>query len=144
MTYQKIKKLFVWSGMKKMIQLWCSQCTICQQAKSERIMYPGLLQPIPVPEGAWQIISMDFIEGLPSSNHYNCILVVVDKFSKFSHFIPLKHPFSAITVARQFMDTVFKLHGFPKAIITDRDKIFTSALWKELFRLAQVELRLTP
>jgi hypothetical protein len=139
-TYQKIKKLFMWIGMKKMIQQWCQNCPICQQAKSERVPYPGLLQPLPVPEGAWQLVSMDFIEGLPLSDHSNCIMVVVDKFSKYAHFIPLHHPFTALAVAHQFMDNVFKLHGFPQALITDRDRIFTSALWQELFKLAGVEL----
>lgn len=95
--------MFIWSGMKKMIAAWCSECAICQQAKSERVKYPGLLQPLEVPDGAWKIISMDFIEGLPQSHQANCIM----------------------------------------AIVTDRDKIFTSALWKELFHIAGVELRMT-
>lgn len=70
-TYNRIKKLFIWSGMKKMIAAWCSECAICQLAKSERVKYPGLLQPLEVPDGAWKIISMDFIEGLPQS-HQAC------------------------------------------------------------------------
>ena len=90
--------------------------------------YPGLLQPLPVPEFAWQVVSLDFIEGLPKSKHYNCILVVVDKFSKYSHFIALTHPFTAIQVAIQFMDHVFKLHGMPQVMVSDRDKIFTIAV----------------
>jgi hypothetical protein len=127
-TYNRINKLFIWSGMKKMIAAWRSECAICQQAKSERVKYPGLLQPLEVPDGAWKIISMDFIDGLPQSHQANCIMVVVDIFSKYSHFGPLHHPFTVVTVARQFMDNVFKLHGFPNAIVIDRDKIFTSAL----------------
>lgn len=88
-----------------------------------------LLQTLPVPEFAWQVVSLDFIEGLPKSKQYNCILVVVENFSKYSHFIPLTHPFSAMQVVVQFMDHVFKLHGMPQAMISDRDKIFTGALW---------------
>jgi transposase InsO family protein len=89
---------------------------------------------------AWQVISMDFIEGLPSSKGYNCILVVVDKFSKYAHFIALAHPFTALQVAKVFVDQVYRLHGLPSAIISDRDKVFTSALWKELFRMTQTDL----
>ena len=74
------------------------------------------------------------------SKHYNCILVVVDKFSKYSHFIALTHPFTAIQVAIQFMDHVFKLHGMPQAMVSDRDKIFTIAVWQELFKLTGTEL----
>jgi hypothetical protein len=78
---------------------------------------------------------LDFTEGLPSSGSFNTILVVVDKFSKFSHFIPLKHPFTAAAVARVFMDQVYRLHGMPKSIISDRDCIFTSNFWQALFKL---------
>jgi hypothetical protein len=69
---------------------------------------------------------MDFIEGLPQSGPTNSILVIVDKFSKFAHFIPLKHPFTAAVVAKLFFDMVFRLHGLPKSIILDRDRVFTS------------------
>ena len=102
-----------------------------------------LLQPLPVPDFAWQVVCLDFIEGLPKSNHCNCILVVVDKFSKYNHFILLTHPFTAIQVAVQFMDHVFKLHGMPQAMISDRDKIFTNALWQELFEMSGTELRMS-
>jgi len=101
------------------------------------------LQPLPVPDGAWSVISMDFIEGLPSSGGFNCILVVVDLFSKYSHFLALKHPFTAASVAQLFLLQVYKLHVLPKAIVLDRDKIFTSNFWRELFKLASVELRMS-
>jgi transposase InsO family protein len=116
---------------------------IYQQAKSERVKYPGLLQPLPVPAHAWQVVSIDFIEGLPKSKGCDCILVVVDKFFKYAHFIPLDHPFTALQVAKVYMDQVFKLHGLPSVIISDRDKIFTSTLWKELFRLTGTELQMS-
>jgi hypothetical protein len=78
---------------------------------------------------------MDFIKSLPVSSSFNCILVIVDKFSKYAHFIKLKHPFSALQVAQSFMENVYKLHGMP-----NRDKVFTSRLWKELFKLVDTEL----
>lgn len=142
-TYHRIKKLFKWAGMKKMVKAFIEECKVCQQAKAERVKYPGLLQPLPVPKNAWQIVTMDFIEGLPRSHNYNCIMVVVDKFSKYAHFIPLAHPFTAFKVALAYMDNVFKLHGLPEAIVTDRDKVFTSALWQELFKLAGTELQMS-
>jgi len=86
---------------------------------------------------------MDFIEGLPTSNSYNVILVVVDRFTKFAHFIPLKHPFSAAQIARVILDNIVKLHGLPSAIVTGRDKIFISAFWKELFKLYNITLQLS-
>jgi len=86
---------------------------------------------------------MDFIEGLPTSAQFNCISVVVDKFSKYAHFIKLKHPFSALQVAKIYMEQVYKLHGMPMVIVSDRDKIFTSTLWKELFSLSGTDLSMS-
>jgi hypothetical protein len=118
-------------------------CLICQQAKPNRAKYPGLLAPLPVPKGAWQVISMDFIEGLARSGSANCILVVVDKFSKYNHLIPLLHPFTAVSVAQTFLDSVYKLHGMPLAIISDRVRVFTSTFWQELFKLTEVTLEMS-
>lgn len=68
-TYQRVKSLFAWTGMKKKVQSRVQNCQICLQAKPDRAKYPGLLEPLPVTAGAWQTISLDFIEGLPKSNH---------------------------------------------------------------------------
>lgn len=125
------------------MQQFVAQCVICQQAKPERVKYPGLLQPLPIADHNWQIISMDFIEGLPKSGNYSCILVVVDTFSKYGHFIPLAHPFTVLSVATTFLNNVYKLHGLPESIISDRDRVFTSNLWQELFKLSQTQLRMS-
>jgi hypothetical protein len=85
---------------------------------------------------------MDFID-LPKSDGYNAILVVVDRYTKYSHFIPLKHPYSAPTVARQFIDVIVKLHGMPHSIVSDRDAIFTSHFWKLLFQKLGTKLNYT-
>jgi hypothetical protein len=80
-------------------------------------------------------ITLDFIEGLPRSKGSNCISVVVDKLSKYAHFLALPHPYSAKQVAITFVDNIFKLHGLPKVMVSDRDPVFTSHLWQELFKL---------
>jgi hypothetical protein len=126
--------------MKQQICDFVAACVVCHQAKPDRSRYPGLLQPLPVPSHAWQAISLDFVEGLPSSGNYNSILVVVDRLSKYGHFIPLRHPFTALTVAQAFMAAVYRLHGMPESIVSDRDRIFTSTLWRELFRLSGTQL----
>jgi hypothetical protein len=142
-TCHRIKKLFAWPKLKQFVADFVSQCSVCQQAKPERVPYPGLLSPLPVPETAWQVVSLDFIEGLPKSKKYNSILVVVDKFSKYAHFIPLSHPFTAMQIVVHYMESVSKLHGLPLAMISDRDKIFTSNLWQTLFTLTGTELRMS-
>jgi hypothetical protein len=129
--------------MKLQIKQFVQTCLICQQAKPERVNYPGLLEPLPTPDGAWKMVTMDFVEGLPISGSANCIMVVVDKFTRYAHFIPLKHPFTAATVAAAYMDNVFKLHSLPQVIISDRDPIFTSQFWKELFSRMGSDLRMS-
>jgi hypothetical protein len=86
---------------------------------------------------------MDFIEGLPKSRQYNTILVIIDKFSKYEHFLPLSHPYTAASVAKTFMDHIYKLHGMLEVIISDKDRIFTSNLWQELFKLAHTTLNMS-
>lgn len=84
---------------------------------------------------------MDFIEGLSVSKEMNIILVVVDRLSKYAHFIALKHLFTAMTVADLFVREIIRLHGFSASIVLDRDMIFMSNFWRELFKLQGTELR---
>lgn len=142
-TYHRIKRLFAWTGLKRAVTEFVQQCLVCQQAKHSNSHPAGLLQPLPTPEGAWRDITMDFVEGLPLSDGANVILVIVDRFTKYAHFVPLRHPFSAQNVARAFVDSVLKLHGMPRSIVSDRDKIFTSTLWKKLFAALGTKLSFT-
>lgn len=142
-TYHRLKNHFLWKGMKVAVENYIKQCTICQHAKHSQHHPSGLLQPLPIPEGVWMDISMDFVEGLPKSQGYTVILVVVDRLTKFAHFVAVKHPFTATTIAQLFMDNIVKLHGLPHSIVTDRDTIFLSNFWKELFKLYKVNLTLS-
>lgn len=108
------------------------------QCKKYQAMFPvGLLQPLPISELVWDNISIDFITGLPLSQGYDVILVVVNHLSKYAHFISLKHPYLARTMAESFIRDVAKLHRLPKFIISDRDPLFLSKLWSELFFFAR-------
>lgn len=119
---------------------YVEQCQVCQQAKSLRTKPAGLLQPLPPPQRPWAEITLDFIEGLPSSEGANSILVVVDRLTKYGHFLPLHHPYTAMSVAKLFVDQIVRLHGVPLTIISDRDKIFTSTFWRELFKTMGIVL----
>jgi hypothetical protein len=87
-TYHRLKRLFWWKGLKADVLEYVKQCDVCQHAKGERTHPPGLLQPLPIPQGAWQDLTMDFIEGLPKSEGCDTILVVVDRYTKYAHFPP--------------------------------------------------------
>ena len=86
---------------------------------------------------------MDFIEGLPKVGSKSVILTVVDRFSKYAHFIALGHPYTATSVTRAFFDGIVRLHGFLSSIVSDRDPVFTGNVWCDLFRCAGIKLRLS-
>jgi transposase InsO family protein len=92
---------------------------------------------------AWTHISLDFVEGLPRSEGKDVILVVVDRFTKYAHFIPLSHPYTMKQVADLFQENIARLHGQPSVIVSDRDRVFTSGLWQNLFKAMGVKLHLS-
>jgi hypothetical protein len=117
-----------------------AQCPICQISKTEHVHYPGLQQPLKIPEEKWSDVSLDFVEGLPKSKGKDVILVVVDRLTKYAHFLPLSHPFTAQQVSKVFMDNIHRLHGMPKVIVSDRVRIFTSKIWHRVFSVLKVKL----
>lgn len=142
-TYRRVRRLFAWPKMKNHVQQYIRCCQVCQQAKPDRAASSGLLSPLPIPKERWDLITMDFVDGLPQLGKFNCLLVIVDKRTWFAHFLPLAHPYRASKVAQLYMNQVYKIHGFPKATVSDRDPVFTSHFWQELFRYAGTELRLS-
>lgn len=139
-TLKRLLTLFYWKNMRTEVKDFIQRCDVCQKNKSDLAAYPGLLQPLPIPEVVWSQISMDFIDGLPMSHGCEVILVVVDRLSKYGHFLPLKHPYTTQSVAQVFLDTIVNLHGLPDAITSDRDVVFLSSFWQELFTLQRVLL----
>ncbi|XP_060178356.1 uncharacterized protein LOC132608338 [Lycium barbarum] len=139
-TYRKLYALFYWKGMRGDVQEYVKGCDVCQRHKYDNAPYPGLLQPLKVPTQAWGSVSMDFIDGLPKSKGKTVIWVVVDRLTKYAHFVGLSHPYSASEIAKLFMENIYKLHGMPEDIISDRDPVFTSKLWQELFSILGVTL----
>ena len=120
--------------MKSIIATFIAECDTCQRQKAKNIAQPGLLQPLPIPQGKWQDIAMDFIADLPPSASFDSIWVVIDRLTKYAHFIPVNTSYTAPRLAKIYLQSIFWLHGFPSSIVCDRDPKFTSSFWQELFR----------
>jgi hypothetical protein len=143
-TYAIMHQKFYWPRMTKDIQKYVNSCDTCQRNKASQRTPAGLLQPLPIPSSRWEQVSMDFITQLPpTKNGHDAIVVFVDMFSKMVHFAPTMTTASAPDIARIFFDTIFRLHGLPKVIVSDRDSRFTSRFWKSLFRTLGTKLALS-
>ncbi|GJW67410.1 ty3-gypsy retrotransposon protein [Tanacetum coccineum] len=113
---------------------------VCQQTKYSTQAVGGCLQPLPTPTAVWEDVSMDFITGLPPFKGVTVILVVVDRLTKYAHFGVLPTSFNAPKVAELFLEIVVKHHGVQKIIVSDRDPIFVSNFWKQIFQLSRTKL----
>jgi hypothetical protein len=134
-TVTAIKSQYFWPGMKREIAGYIARCMECQKVITEHRHPTGLLQPLLIPEWKWEVVTMDFITGLPRTRKlHDSIMVVVDKLTKAAHFIPLKTTHKAADVVDIFMKEVARLHEIPKMIVSDRDPKFTSNFWKGLFK----------
>ncbi|KAL1544617.1 hypothetical protein AAHA92_21443 [Salvia divinorum] len=142
-TYRRIASNVYWPGMMKHITNFVAACATCQKNKSDTQAPAGLLVPLPIPERIWEDISMDFLSGLPKVGGLDCVFVVVDRLSKYAHFIGLRHPFSAKQVADVFTKEIVRLHGIPRSIVSDRDPIILSSFWQELFRATGTKLKMS-
>ena len=114
-TITTLRKQFFWPNLKSDLVDYLSKCLECQQVKAEHQHPTGLLQPLPIPEWKWEVISLDFITGFPvtQKQHYSN-MVVVYKLRKSAHFIPMKSTYKAVNVAEIFLKEIFRLHEVPK------------------------------
>src|ERR1051325_4161804 len=130
--------------MFKDVKKCINSCDSCQRNKSNNQQTAGLLQTLPTPTTRWQQITMDFIVQLPKTPRgYDAITVFVDRLSKRAHFIPCTTDITAPGVAKLFFENIFRLHGLPKTIISDRDPKFTSKFWTALFKLLETKLAMS-
>jgi hypothetical protein len=140
--YRQVREWFSWKVLKEDVIKHVKECITCQENNDEHTHPIGLLQPLPISENKWEIIYMDFITGLPKTQGKDCIFVVVDRLTRFTHFFTIAIDFSATQVAKLFFTKIFRLHGLPKTIVSDRDNMFMTTFQQELFRL--VGMNLTP
>ncbi|GJP64571.1 hypothetical protein CLOP_g21549 [Closterium sp. NIES-67] len=143
-TLTGIAKHYYWPHMAADVQQFVTSCATCQRMKSSKQKKTGLLQPLPVPEQPWQVVSLDFITGLlATTSGHDTILVVIDKFSKMGHFIPTHTTARTEETSQLFVRYIISQHGIPTTLISDRDPKFTSKFWKELMSLLGTKLAMS-
>ena len=131
-TLATLHEHFYWPRMRKDVERVFERCIACKKAKS-KVQPHGLYTPLPIPEAPWIDISMDFVLRLPrTKTGKDSIFVVVDRFSKMSHFIACTETDDAVHVANLFFRDIVRLHGIPRTIVSNRDAKFLSHFWRSL------------
>ncbi|KAI0992997.1 hypothetical protein K3495_g15187, partial [Podosphaera aphanis] len=115
--------------MLQLILQYTNNCHTCKRINPSRLKYQGLLKQLPVPERRWRDVSVDFIGPLPESDGFDCIMVVGCRLTKARHFIPCKTTIDAIGTAKLFYKHIWKHHGFPESVISDRGPQFVAKFW---------------
>ena len=142
-TLELITRNYFWPRIRSYVNKYVSSCDQCNRCKPVRHKPYGQLQPLPIPKSPWTSISMDFIVSLPKSGEFTAILVIVDRLTKMAHFIPTINEVDAPMTAKLFLENIYKLHGLPNDIISDRGSIFTSNFWKELMNLIMIKTNMS-
>jgi hypothetical protein len=125
--YKDLKERFWWEKMREDIAEYVARCNTCQRVKVEHKRPAGLLQPLEIATWKWDDISMDFIVSLSRTQKGNdSIWVIVDRLTKVAHFLPVKANYSVSQLAELYVDTILKLHGALRSIVSDRGPQFTA------------------
>ena len=142
-TLAALRDRFYWPRMRMDVTDYVRTCDPCQKIKHDRGAGTGYLQPLEIPVNPFDHISLDFVTGLPVSRGKDAILVVVDKLTKYAHFIATTAEVTAEESAALLFKRVVKFFGMPSRIIGDRDPRWTSAVWNSLARLLDTRLALS-
>jgi transposase InsO family protein len=143
-TFNLLTRYYWWPKCRSFVKDYVDSCHMCARGKPSRQKKQGLLEPLPIPTRPWESIGWDFIVELPKTENGNdSILTVIDRFSKEAHFIPCRKDITAEQLARLFLDQIYRLHGLPNSIISDRDKLFTSRFWTAFTELLEIKPKLS-
>jgi hypothetical protein len=136
-----------WKTMATDTAAYCDTCHTCHRSKPSNQKPYGLLNPLSMPSHPWESIGVDFVGPLPESKNrdgtYDTITTVICLLTRMVHLIPSRQDYKAWQVAELMFEQIYKLHGVPKNIISDRDSLFTSVFWKHLHELVGTKLRMS-
>lgn len=142
-TFELLSRDYYWPDYYDYVKRWVRNCHSCHRAAPNRRGQKGVLRPLPIPQRAWQHISIDFITHLPLSSGYDAILVIVDRLTKMKHFLPCHGTCNSEGVARLFLKHVWKIHGLPLSIISDRGAQFIAEFWKHVCKRLGISVKLS-
>jgi len=143
-TIELVRRNFWWPKMNERIIDFVRSCPECQRNKASRHQPYGLTSPLELPYAPWGSIAMDFITELPTSEGCDQLWVVIDRFTKMAHFLPLrKEGKTATDLARKFAQEIWRYHGLPTDIVSDRDSRFTSEVWQEFLKILGIRPRMS-
>ncbi|MBW0516926.1 hypothetical protein O181_056641 [Austropuccinia psidii MF-1] len=137
-TLKLDKQDFHWPRMTQFIKDYVSSCQKCSINKNIHHKKFEFLKPLPIPNGPWIFLSMDFITQLPLSNSFDSILVIVDKFSKMEVSISTMSPITSLDLAHSFIKNIFSKHGLPSRIFSDRGPLLVSSFWTDVCQKAKI------
>ena len=142
-TLELVSCNYWWPQMSHYIGQYVKTCDPCLWTKIQRHRPTRELHPLPIPESCWDVISVDFIVELPDAHGYDAVMNVVDSVGKRAHFIPTNTTITALGATRLFLHNVWRLHGLPRRIISDRGLQFVVEFTRELHRLLGITLSMT-
>uniref|UniRef100_A0A3Q3A7Q2 Gypsy retrotransposon integrase-like protein 1 n=1 Tax=Kryptolebias marmoratus TaxID=37003 RepID=A0A3Q3A7Q2_KRYMA len=140
---QLTTRYFWWPSLVSDVKEFVSACPTCARCKSSNQPPAGLLQPLAIPNCPWSHITLDFVTGLPPSQGHTVILTIINRFCKAGHFVPLIKLPSALETAEIITQQVFRLHGIPIDIVSDRGPQFTSQVWQNFCKGLGARVSLT-
>jgi hypothetical protein len=139
-TLELVTRTYWWPGISRYIGQYTRTCDLCLRTKAHRQKPTGELHPVPIADQRWDQISVDLITELPQAHGYDMIMNIVDTVSKRAHFVPTHTTLTAEGAARLYLSNVWKLHGLPRKVVSDRGPQFVAAFTKELYRILGIKL----
>jgi len=138
-----VTRNYWWLGVTRDVGKYVERCDLCQRMKNKTEEPAGKLKLSEVPKKPWSHLTVDFIMKLPVVVGKDAVLVVCDRLSKMMHFVAMTEETSAEGLARLFRDNVWKLHGLPESVVSDKGPQFAVELTKELNRMLGIKTKLS-